>query len=52
MSEYMLLIYASDLRVNERSPVADVAPISRVPFHPANALAPLSTWGPNEKMQN
>jgi len=28
----------SDLRVNERSPVADAAPFSRGAIHPANAL--------------
>jgi len=47
MSEYMLLIYASDLRVNKRSPIADVAPLNRGAIHRVNVYTPhtaLPTW--------
>ena len=38
---HLLTYYnASDLRVNERSPVVDATPFSHVAFHPVNALAP------------
>ena len=42
MSEYILLIYASDLRANKRSPVADVAlGLPSVPDFPGcTGLAP------------